>query len=405
MSNAFQKPLTRLAAGAVLLGTAALAGAEDAVEAKEGMVYIDMHTSMGNIVLELDPEKAPVSVENFLGYVEDEFYDGTVFHRIIPSFMIQGGGFSPEMEKKPTRDAIINEWENGLKNVRGSIAMARVGNRPNPKFTPGGSEPQFLITPTTTSQFFINVVDNPFLDTPRDGEAYAVFGSVIAGMEAVDMIKAVPTTRTAQGMQNVPETPVMIKQVRQIEADQLDAAVKGVEASLVDARAAAAKAEEERAAKRGDDFKNWRDNLASQMAAEIDGMKTKLDGEATDIQKLLDDYGVKYEDAKVSSTGLRYFDITEGEGATPGLDQGFVAHYTGWTIDGKKFDSSRDRGSPLRYGTTQVIKGWTEALCSMQIGGKRLVVIPYQLGYGERGNGPIPAEATLIFEMELLGVQ
>jgi cyclophilin family peptidyl-prolyl cis-trans isomerase len=139
---------------------------------------VRLKTDQGEIVVELDAEKAPITVENFLGYVKKKHYDGTVFHRVMPTFMIQGGGFTLEGGKlieKPTGSGIKNESQNGLSNVRGSIAMART-NDPN----------------SATAQFFINVVDNPMLNYPNGG-GYTVFGKVISGMEAVDIIKATPT--------------------------------------------------------------------------------------------------------------------------------------------------------------------------------------------------------------------
>lgn len=139
---------------------------------------VRLKTSEGDIVIELNKEKAPVTVENFLGYVKKKHYDGTVFHRVIGTFMIQGGGFADEggkLVEKATGKGIKNEGQNGLQNVRGSIAMARTAD-PN----------------SATAQFFINVVDNAMLDYPNNG-GYAVFGKVVEGMSVVDKIKAVPT--------------------------------------------------------------------------------------------------------------------------------------------------------------------------------------------------------------------
>ncbi|MCB1838259.1 MAG: peptidylprolyl isomerase, partial [Alcanivoracaceae bacterium] len=140
---------------------------------------VTLDTSKGEIVLELYPDKAPATVANFLTYVQDGFYNGTVFHRIIPNFMIQGGGFDQQYQKKDTRDAIQNEADNGLGNDRGTIAMARTG------------DPH-----SATAQFFINTVDNTPLNftgkNPR-GWGYAVFGKVIKGMDVVDAISATPT--------------------------------------------------------------------------------------------------------------------------------------------------------------------------------------------------------------------
>ena len=156
-------------------------------------VQVEVQTSAGNFVLDLDPEKSPKTVQNFLQYVADKHYEGTIFHRVIGNFMVQGGGFTAEMAQKPTRAAIALEATNGLRNDRGTIAMARTGN-PH----------------SATSQFFINVVDNPGLNAPSpDGFGYAVFGKVSAGMETIEKIRMVPTGNKA-GMQNVPLTPVTI---------------------------------------------------------------------------------------------------------------------------------------------------------------------------------------------------
>lgn len=158
---------------------------------------VTLKTNMGNIVLELNPAKAPKSVENFLQYVADKHYDGTVFHRVIPTFMIQGGGFSQDLAMKPTRPPVANEADNGLSNVRGSVAMART-NDPN----------------SATAQFFINVVDNRNLDhfSKDNGQTwgYAVFGKVVSGMEVVDAIKAVDRGAKGPLPQDVPLSPVII---------------------------------------------------------------------------------------------------------------------------------------------------------------------------------------------------
>lgn len=169
---------------ALLLGTGMAAHAQK----------VKLATSAGDIVIELDKAKAPKTVDNFVQYVKDGHYNGTVFHRVIPNFMIQGGGMTADMAEKKTREPIPLESKNGLSNVRGSIAMARTGD-PN----------------SATSQFFINVQDNPRLDAAnaRDGNGYAVFGKVISGMEVVDKIRVVPTS--SKGMHNdVPMAPVTI---------------------------------------------------------------------------------------------------------------------------------------------------------------------------------------------------
>jgi len=170
---------------------------EKAEEPKPQAVTVELKTSMGDIVVQLNAKAAPVTVKNFLRYVEDGFYDGTIFHRVIPRFMIQGGGLTPDMEKKETRDPIVNEADNGLKNKQGTIAMAR------------SSDPN-----SATSQFFINHMANPGLDyVPNQNPGYAVFGKVVEGTDVVDTIAWVETT-TRAGRQNVPVEPIVIESAR-----------------------------------------------------------------------------------------------------------------------------------------------------------------------------------------------
>lgn len=162
---------------------------------------VQLDTSMGTIKIELYADKAPETVKNFLTYVEKKHYDGTIFHRVIPSFMIQGGGFAQGMKEKGTGGPIKNESGNGVSNARGTIAMART------------RDPH-----SATAQFFINVVDNKMLDkaSSRDGWGYCVFGKVTEGMDVVDKIKAVPTT-TIDPHADVPQSDVVIKTAKKIQ--------------------------------------------------------------------------------------------------------------------------------------------------------------------------------------------
>lgn len=161
-----------------------------------------METSMGNMVLELDRAKAPKSVDNFVQYVQDGFYDGTIFHRVIKDFMAQGGGFTPDFAQKKVRAPVTNEADNGLKNVRGSIAMART------------SDPH-----SATAQFFINTVDNDFLNfsapTMR-GWGYTVFGKVVEGLDVLDKIRTTPTGSNGPFPSDVPKTTVLITKASMI---------------------------------------------------------------------------------------------------------------------------------------------------------------------------------------------
>ncbi len=160
----------------------------------QALPRVKLATSAGDIVVELDQAKAPKTVENFLQYVKDKHYDGTVFHRVIDGFMIQGGGFTADMQQKPTRAPIALEASNGLKNDKYTIAMARTGN-----------------PDSATSQFFINVKDNAMLNAPKpDGYGYTVFGKVVAGTEVVDKIRAA-RTGTKSGMENVPLDTITIQ--------------------------------------------------------------------------------------------------------------------------------------------------------------------------------------------------
>jgi len=188
------KRLTTALTLALILATPSLKG-----EPHVKNPTVVMKTSMGSITIELEAAKAPETVKNFLAYVNDKFYDGTVFHRVIDGFMIQGGGFTADKKQKATRPPIKNESSNGLANRNGTIAMART-NDPN----------------SATAQFFINVKDNAFLDKAQsqDGWGYCVFGRVVDGMDVLAKIKATPTSNQGGAFVNAPVTPVVIESVR-----------------------------------------------------------------------------------------------------------------------------------------------------------------------------------------------
>lgn len=337
--------------------SAAAAPAGTAQPAAPGVVYVKMETSSGDIYLKLDGEKAPISVANFLQYADAGFYNGTIFHRVIPNFMIQGGGFLPDLTEKKDglRDPIKNEWQNGLKNTRGTIAMART-QAPD----------------SATAQFFINVVDNDRLDQPISGNAaYAVFGRVVGGMDVVDKIRNTPTKEDPKLPMGkvVPVEVVMIKSVARIDES------KGKELEA----AAVAAEEKERA------------EAAAAKERELNETIAKIEKET----------GKKVER---TPSGLMYVILKDGAGASPAATDVVEVHYTGWLLNGTQFDSSVERG-PAKFPLNRVIKGWTEGVGLMKVGEKRKLIIPSELAYGKPGRPPvIPPDSTLVFDVELLSI-
>ncbi|MBS3804082.1 MAG: peptidylprolyl isomerase [Oleiphilaceae bacterium] len=188
--------LSTLIASALLLSNATMAADEDKANT---MPKVIIETSEGNIEVLLRPDVAPKTVRNFLTYADDDFYQGTVFHRVIPGFMIQGGGFTEAMDNKAVREPVELEAKPTVKNLRGTLAMARTNN-----------------PDSATSQFFINLVDNDFLNAGTNGPGYTVFGRVTSGMGVVDSIASTPTGRH-QAMGDVPKTPVVINAIRRLD--------------------------------------------------------------------------------------------------------------------------------------------------------------------------------------------
>lgn len=369
------------------LAMPALTLANDAGE--EDVVYLNFKTNKGDIMLELYPELAPVTVENFLAYARAGFFEGTIIHRVVPGFVIQGGGFTADGERKETRSPIKNEWRNGLTNDRGTISMART------------QDPD-----SGTSQFFINLKDNESLDTPTagraldyvNGAAYAVFGRVVEGMDVVDAIAAMQTRPNPKiaGMPS-PVEPVVVESATRPDEDRRQ--------SLLSAHRESREQVVARANARSEE-------LASKVKREVEDKKaineTAGMSNAEQRRVALDHlaekgYDIDPSKATVTDSGLWYYDLEVGEGASPASPSSRVTvHYTGWFPTGPTFDSSRERGQPAQFGLNQVIKGWTEGVGSMKEGGKRLFIIPAEIGYGAGGRPGIPGNATLVFEVELI---
>ncbi len=360
--------------------------APSAVPAVEKVVNVRMKTSFGDIVLELNGEKAPITVANFLKYVEKGFYEGTVFHRIMPNFMIQGGGYDKDLNEKAGTDAPIkNEGSNGLSNDRGTISMARTA-----------------YPDSATAQFFINVVDNTFLNfggQQQNAAGYAVFGKVIGGMAVVDAIKDVPTRNEPKiGGQPAPPQPIVIEKVERIGADKVADAVKAANES-----AAVGKAELK---KRLDEVKALKEAKQKEWDDYVKGLGTPDEQFTKAVDWLSKEHKLDTTKGAKSASGLWVLDEVVGTGVQPAATDTVVVNYTGWLVNGKKFDSSRDPGrSAYTTPLTEVVRGWTEGIGGMKAGGKRWLIIPHPLGYGERGRPPvIPPKATMVFEIELMEV-
>lgn len=386
------KSLTKAAAAIALLATPFIANAEPQEE--QDVVFVSFDMSNGEVVLELYHDLAPVTVDNFLAYVDTGFFDGTIIHRVVPDFVIQGGGYDTSFAPKATQPAIKNEWRNGLTNDRATISMART-NAPD----------------SATSQFFINLKDNANLDLPRrgmsedpvNGAAYAVFGRVVEGMDVVDQIAAVETRPEQRiGGMPTPVTPVLIKEAFRITGDR--------RAKLLEEHTSSRDAVFERAQAKRDSIQKKIDEASEadkRRAARAQGSKRSDDEQRADAFKTLEKKGYDIDPDKGTflDSGVWIFDLAEGPGDSPELTDTVTIHYTGWFIDGDKFDSSFDSpgGNPLSLQLNRFVPGFAAGVDSMNIGGKRLIVIPGSQAYGDRGRPPlIPGNAMLIFEVELL---
>ena len=327
---------------------------------------VKIETTMGEMVLELDAEAAPLTVINFVQYVEDKFYDRTIFHRVLPNRLIQGGAYQPSMEKKTEglRNLIEDRSANGLKNLRGTVAMYRVPGRPN----------------STGGHFFINLADNGHLDLPRlDGRAYTVFGRVVEGLETGDRISQTPTSTHAKYAAGrspvVPIEPVTMKSVKLLTPFDREQAQAVADAAEREAREAVERAEK--------------------AAQEI-------------LQSRIEAYEQEANDKFVTTdSGLRYIDLREGTGAPPIQDEKVSFHYRAFLIDGTEVDDTYVRGEPKLQVITKLLPGIQEGLLSMREGGKRVLLVPPNLAFGSRGipDGRVPPDSMIFYEIELLGIE
>jgi len=315
---------------------------------------VKIKTTLGDIVVALDAEKAPGTVVNFLDYVADGYYEGTVFHRVVPRSLIQSGAYTADMTEKKVglRPPIADESYNGLKNDRWTIAMFRV---------PGDLK-------SARTQFFINVVDHPSLDKLRDGAGYTVFGRVVEGIDTVERIRdtrvGTHTNYAAGKNPVVPVEAVIVQSIRLLTPFDRAAAVALTEKAM---------------------------DLSSDRLNRV-------------VKRMENESGTK---AVTTESGLRYVDFRAGKGAFPLFEEAVEINYRGTLVDGWEFDSSvKQAEGPLTINMDSAIKGLREGLLSMREGGKRTLIVPPELAYGDNGiPGKVPPKATLIYEVELLSTK
>lgn len=324
---------------------------------------VKIETTVGSFVLELNGEKAPTTVVNFIKYAEEGFYKGTIFHRVIPDSIIQGGGYLPNLDRKieGLRPGIPSEWDNGLRNLQWTISMSRRYGQPH----------------SATSQFQINMDDNQVFDRPgHDGVGYTVFGKVVDGFEAIAMIRDTKTTTSSKyggTASTVPAVPIVIKSVKVISTHDRAGLGTTAEKAMTKLR---------------------KEQDLAQAVREVELAEA--------IRNLEQETGSKLV---TTASGLMYVDLEVGDGPSPKPTDTVSAQYTGWLIDGTQFQSSRNRETPPEFRLVDAVPAWIEALETMKVGGKRKFIAPPELGYGPIGRpGLIPPSADLIFEIELLGI-
>lgn len=324
---------------------------------------VNIATSAGDIVVALDAERAPISVSNFLEYADAGFYDGTVFHRVKPDGLIQGGAYTKDMDLKTDRlhPPILCEADNGLKNEKDTIAFYRdVGK-----------------LDSATAQFFINLKDNPNFDEVRDGSGYAVFGKVVSGADVLERIASSPTgtnPKYAAGYSAVvPTKPIFIKSVQQvapIDRSHIRVLAHQAQARIVHERSHAAMSDEERAAQ-----------------------------SAEDLEKKYSGKFVKTE------SGLRYLNVRAGKGIQPTIEDTVEIQFQVTLLDGSLVESTY-AGKPRTREMGRLVQGLQEGIQTMKEGGQSIFIVPPELAYGEDGQpGIIPGNAWLVFNIELLMIK
>ncbi|UCE59667.1 MAG: peptidylprolyl isomerase [Phycisphaerales bacterium] len=336
-----------------------------AAEKNAGLLpLVKVETTLGDFVLELNGEKAPTSVMNFIWYAEDGYYNGTIFHRVIPDKYIQAGGYLPNLDKKikGLRPGIPNEWNNGLTHEKWNIAYSRKLKFPN----------------SATSQFLIHVEDNYDMALPRpDGAGYAVFGKVVDGFDAVKRIRDAKTTTDGKyggTASTVPAEPIVIKSVKVL----LDFDRKTLEAI---------------AHKRIAELQDERERVKTETIKELQPVIAELEAEAN--QKLI-----------VTESGLMYVDVLRGGGPSPGIKDTVTAHFVTRLLDGTEIANSYVKDQPSVFRLLDTVPGWREGMLTMRVGGKRKMIVPADLAYGPVGlKGVVPQNATMVYEVKLISIE
>lgn len=332
------------------------------LNAKEKAVFILMQTDKGDMYFKLTADKTPLTVENFLKYVDSGFYKGTIFHRVIDNFMVQGGGYDINEQEKQNLPPVKNEAANGIKNNFGTIAMART------------SAPH-----SATSQFFINVKDNDFLNHPgQDGYGYCAFGELVAGLETLNALKSVAVRRGRLG-QHVPVKQLVILDVRRVEAND-----EGMLAMK----------------ERDDEKKKEIEEERERLRKERENIKEKMTALASAANG-----GKELEGMKSTASGIKYVALKEGSGESAEKADTVRLHYSGRLGNGKEFDSSFANGNPVEFPLNRVIPGFSESIRLMREGGHCIFYIPHALAYGSKGAGAaIPPNTDLVFEIKLIKI-
>jgi len=348
----------------------------DDPENDDCFIYVSFSTTVGEYILELHRCAAPKTVDNFLQYVDDGFYDDTLIHRVENGFVIQGGGYDLDKKEKPGRPPVPNETPNGMRNNKGTISMAR-GMDPN----------------GATSQFFINLRDNGSLDVPgKGGAGFTVFGRVVEGMDVVEQIGVVPTIRNPElGNIQSPIDPVQVIQAGRILGDE---AKKLAEKHGVD-RAAIA-----------------RGGLPERTLVAWKADNRKKNETMTEEQRR--DQAIEYVKERgwdvtkgiLLPSGVWYLDDAIGVGDSPKVDDWVAMKWDGWLSWGEKFGAWDERKPEVQKGVVRgFVPGYQEALMSMKPQGVRLIIIPSNLAFGPEGRGnKIPPNTALIYRVELLEV-